>query len=86
METAISESAKSTYDVLKTAQMDWMRDYAEHLLSLYEMNKTNLSQKSKDYLRTSCNTRKGVQMNTAYNFAKKPKQHPNVEIQKQCTL
>ena len=75
METATYESTKSTYGVLKTAQKDWVREYADHLLPLYEIkqrallaDKKNSSRESKEYLRTdkpSCSARKGgVQMNT----------------------
>ena len=39
METAIYESAKSTYGVLKTAENDWVREYADHLLPLDEIKK-----------------------------------------------
>ena len=39
METAIYESAKSAYGVLKTAKKDWVCEYADHLLSLYEIRK-----------------------------------------------
>ena len=60
METAIYESAKSTYGVLKTAQKDWVREYASYPLPLYEIKKEsiladmkNASRESKDYLRTA---------------------------------
>ena len=36
METAIYESIQSTYGVLKTAQKDWVPEYANHLLPLSE--------------------------------------------------
>ena len=39
METAIHESAKSAYGVLKTAKKDWMLEYADHLLPLYDIKK-----------------------------------------------
>ena len=39
METTIYESAKSTDGVLKTAQKDWLHEYADHLLPLYEIEK-----------------------------------------------
>ena len=43
METAIYDSAKLTYRVFKTAQKDWVREYADHLLPLYEIKKSNFS-------------------------------------------
>ena len=33
------ETAKSTYGVLKTAHKDWVREYANHLLPMYEIEK-----------------------------------------------
>ena len=60
METAIYESAMSTYGV-----KHWVREYADHLLPLYEINKKkkkkkkkkpirkNPSRESKDYIRTA---------------------------------
>lgn len=42
METAIYESAKSSYGVLITAQIDRGLEYADHLLSLYEIKKKAL--------------------------------------------
>ena len=56
METAIYESAKSTCGVLKTAQKDLVREYANHLLPLYKIKKKalltvkkNSSLESKDH-------------------------------------
>ena len=60
METAIYESAKSTYGVLKTVQKDCVREHTDHLLPLCEIkkkallaDKKNPGQESKDYLRTA---------------------------------
>ena len=41
METTVYESAKSAYGVLKTAHRDWVHEYTDHPLPLYEVKKEN---------------------------------------------
>ena len=69
METAIYKSAKSTYGVLKAAQKDWVHEYADNVLPLYEM-------KEKAILANKKNPSNGIErlsLNSQHHFAKRRK-------------